>query len=94
MRQPLALVLFILLLTPSAWFAWRNRNMPQFGQKHDDAIYYITSKSLTEGRGYRILSLPGEPFETKYPPVLPFLLTIPWLLDPRFGAWGTTSWAT
>jgi hypothetical protein len=57
--------------------------MPQFGQKHDDAIYYITSKSVVEGRGYRILSLPGEPFE-KYPPVLPFLLTIPWLLDSRF----------
>jgi hypothetical protein len=77
-------LLFTLLLVPSAWFAWQNRYMPQFGQAHDDAIYFIASKSLTEGQGYRISSLPQAPYETKYPPLLPWLLTIAWIVQPRF----------
>ena len=77
-------LLFILLLVPSAWFAWQNRHMPQFGQAHDDAIYYIASKSLADGQGYRILSLPQTPYETKYPPLLPWLLSIAWFIQPKF----------
>jgi hypothetical protein len=77
-------LLFTLLLVPSAWFAWQNRHMPQFGQAHDDAIYYIASKSLADGQGYRISSLPQTPYETKYPPLLPWLLTIAWFIQPRF----------
>ena len=77
-------LLFILLLVPSAWFAWQNRNMPQFGQAHDDAIYYIASKSLADGHGYRISSLPQTPYETKYPPLLPWLLSIAWFIQPKF----------
>jgi len=38
MRRVVALALFIALLIPSAWFAWRNRDMPQFGRAHDDAL--------------------------------------------------------
>ena len=78
------LLLFMLLLAPSAWFAWQNRHMPQFGQSHDDAIYYIAAKSLTDGQGYRIASLPDTPYETKYPPLLPWLLSIAWIVQPRF----------
>jgi 4-amino-4-deoxy-L-arabinose transferase-like glycosyltransferase len=77
-------LLFTLLLVPSAWFAWHNRHMPQFGQAHDDAIYYIASKSLAAGQGYRITSLPQTPYETKYPPLLPWLLAIAWMIEPRF----------
>jgi 4-amino-4-deoxy-L-arabinose transferase-like glycosyltransferase len=77
-------LLFALLLVPSAWFAWQNRQMPQFGQAHDDAIYYIASKSLVDGQGYRISSLPQTPYETKYPPLLPWLLSIAWLIQPTF----------
>jgi hypothetical protein len=84
MPKTVATLLFILLLVPSAWFAWQNRHMPQFGQAHDDAIYYIASKSLAGGQGYRISSLPQTPFETKYPPLLPWLLTIAWFVQPRF----------
>jgi len=76
--------LFTLLLVPSAWFAWQNRHMPQFGQAHDDAIYYIASKSLVDGQGYRISSLPQTPYETKYPPLLPWLLSIAWFIQPKF----------
>jgi hypothetical protein len=77
-------LLFTLLLVPSAWFAWQNRYMPQFGQAHDDAIYFIASKSLADGQGYRIASLPHAPYETKYPPLLPWLLTIAWMVQPKF----------
>jgi hypothetical protein len=77
-------LLFTMLLIPSAWFAWHNRYMPQFGQAHDDAIYYIASKSLADGQGYRIASLPQTPYETKYPPLLPWLLTIAWMVQPKF----------
>lgn len=84
MRRIVALAVFMLLLIPSAWFAWSNRDMPQFGRAHDDAIYYIAAKSLVEGHDYRIQSLPGAPYETKYPPVVPWLLTLAWLVNPRF----------
>ena len=77
-------LLFALLLVPSAWFAWQNRHMPQFGQAHDDAIYYIASKSLVDGQGYRISSLPQTPYETKYPPLLPWLLSMAWFIQPKF----------
>ncbi len=39
---------------------------------------------MAEGRGYRILSLPGEPFQTKYPPLWPLALAAIWKIDPRF----------
>jgi len=84
MRKLAAIVLFLALLIPSAWFAWRNRDMPQLGRSHDDAIQYTVAKSLAQGTGYRILNLPQMSFETKYPPMLVWLLSIPWLLNPRF----------
>ncbi len=58
--------------------------MPHFGHLHDDSIYWVAAKSLAEGRGYRILSLPAEPFQTKYPPLWPLLLAGIWMIDPRF----------
>jgi len=84
MRRVVALALFIVLLLPSAWFAWHNRDMPQFGRTHDDAIYFVAAKSLADGHGYRIQSLPGAPYETKYPPLLVWLLALAWRIDPRF----------
>jgi 4-amino-4-deoxy-L-arabinose transferase-like glycosyltransferase len=84
MRRVVALALFLALLIPSAWFAWSNRDMPQFGRAHDDAIYFVAAKSLVDGHGYRIQSLPGAPFETKYPPLLVWLLALAWKIDPQF----------
>lgn len=77
-------VLFALLLVPSAWFAFRNREMPQLGHAHDDAIYYTVGKSLAAGEGYRIASLPQTPYETKYPPGLIVLLALVWQAAPDF----------
>jgi len=54
------------------------------GTYHDDGIYPVTAKSLSERTGYRIVSLPGAPVQTKYPIyILIFFLAIG-LLVPSF----------
>lgn len=58
--------------------------MPQMGAYHDDAMYLQSAKSLAEGHGYRIPSLPDTPYQTKYPPVFPFLMSLVWRMDPQF----------
>ncbi|HUS06161.1 MAG TPA: hypothetical protein VMZ52_07695 [Bryobacteraceae bacterium] len=78
------MALFLLLLVPSGFLAWRYRNMPQFGLHHDDAIYWVSAKSLAEGQGYRIQSMPAQPHQSKYPPAYPALLAGVWLLNPLF----------
>jgi hypothetical protein len=79
--------LFVLLLLPSAYFAWRQSDMPQFGRWiHDDGIYFVSAKSIADGHGYRILSFPDAPFQTKYPPLHPLLLAGIWKLNPEFPA--------
>jgi hypothetical protein len=84
MRRILAIAAFMVLLTPSMWFAWRNREMPQLGEGHDDAIYDIVSKAVAQGEGYRISSLPAAPFETKYPPMLIWMLATIWRINANF----------
>src|SRR5262249_60220296 len=59
-------------------------NADRFGGFHDDGIYVTTAKALASGNGYRIISLPGEPAETKYPPLYPFLLSLVWRAKPNF----------
>src|SRR5260370_34213714 len=71
-------------LAPAASVAWTSRDMPHFGHLHDDSIYFVCAKSLATGEGYRILSLPGRPYQTKYPPLLPALLSLIWRIDLRF----------
>src|SRR5215831_10274036 len=55
-----------------------------FGFYHDDGIYVVTAKALATGRGYRIISLPWEPAETKYPPLYAFTISLVWRLKPSF----------
>ena len=57
--------------------------MPQFGDMHDDSIYYVSAKSLVSS-DYRIESLPERPYQTKYPPLYPLLLSIAWRVNPHF----------
>ena len=82
--RPLAYLLVLLSLAPSAAFLWRNRDLPGFGDLHDDALYYVSAKSLADGGGYRVESLPGEPAQTKYPPLYPLLLSAAWRIDQQF----------
>jgi hypothetical protein len=83
-RKALALCVLLLALAPAVHLAWVARDMPHFGHLHDDSIYFVCAKSIAEGRGYRILSLPAEPFQTKYPPLWPLMLAAIWKLDPHF----------
>ena len=83
-RKAIAVAVLLLALVPAARLAWMAREMPHFGHLHDDSIYFVAAKSMADGRGYRILSLPAEPFQTKYPPLWPLALAAIWTIDPRF----------
>ena len=78
------LLLFVVILAPSAYYAWMHRDQPDFGRNHDDAMYFLSAKSLADGNGYRIPSLPEDPYQTKYPPLFPALLTLIWKMNPNF----------
>ncbi len=82
----LALLSAVFLLVASSRYApeW-------FGSPHDDTLYFSSAKSIAEGRGYRIASLPGEPPQTKYPALYPALLSLAWLVEPAFPA--NLAWA-
>jgi hypothetical protein len=79
-----ALAILAAALLPSAYLAWTLRSMPHLGFYHDDSIYWVSARSLAVGDGYRIQSLPGDPYQTKYPPLYPTLLAAIWKLDPQF----------
>lgn len=51
-----------------------------FGYLHDDTIYLSTAQALADGRGYVVPSIPGEPPQTKYPVLYPWILS--WLAAP------------
>src|SRR5579864_8105228 len=84
LRKLTAAGVFLLALAPSAYLAWTLRAMPHLGFYHDDGIYWVSARSLAEGNGYRIQSLPGEPYQTKYPPLYPAMLAGIWKLSPGF----------
>src|SRR5260370_1317089 len=75
-RGALAILVMAIALIPSARLAWNSRDMPLLSAMSDDGIYLVCAKSLAEGSGYRILSLPGQPNQTKYPPLYPWLLSL------------------
>ncbi len=83
-RRFWAVAVFLGLLLAGAAFWGAQRSA--FGLFHDDGVYAVVAKSLAEGGGYRIASLPGAPAETKYPPLYSFLLSWFWRAAPDFPA--------
>jgi len=79
-RRALCVIFFVFLI-PVYWIAYR---APAVGIFHDDGIYLVTAKALAEGEGYRIISLPSEMNQTKYPILFPALLAIIWKVFPFF----------
>ena len=77
-------LLALLLAIPSGIYLWQNSDLPQFCDFHDDCIYHVSAKSLAAGAGYRIASLPGQPPQTKHPPLYPALLSVAWWIVPAF----------
>ena len=73
-------VLLALALSSLAFFSAQNI----IGLFHDDGIYVVVAKALSEGSGYRIVSLPGDPYQTKYPFLYSQLLSWAWSLNPQF----------
>src|ERR1700735_1882114 len=78
------IVVFLLLLMPSALYLSKNLDMPEFGKFHDDGILMVSAKSLATGHGFHIISLPEQPAQTKYPILYPLYLSIIWRLNPHF----------
>ena len=54
------------------------------GTYHDDRVYVGTAKSLSEGTGYRLISLPGSPPQTKYPILYSYIHSWVWPVSPAF----------
>jgi hypothetical protein len=70
------------LLLGGAAFWGATKNI--LGLFHDDGIYAVVAKSISEGSGYRIISLPGTPPQTKYPFLYSYLLSWIWAFDREF----------
>ncbi len=75
-----------ILCAPVTLTAWRERNLPHFGVLVDDGVYWVTAKAVAQGQGYKIPWLPGEPWQTKYPPLYPAYLALAWRVNPQFPA--------
>ena len=65
---------------------WLSLSPGDFGAFHDDGIYVVTARSLAVTGEYRITSLPGEPYQRKYPIVFPALLAAVWRIAGDFPA--------
>lgn len=73
-----AAALGALVLTLAAMLAALLGRAPDPSYWVDDGVYLVTAKSLALGDGYRHTWLPGEPFQTKYPPAWPWVLSLLW----------------
>ena len=51
---------------------------------HDDGLYTVLAKSLADGTGYRLVSLPSSPVQLKYPVLYSGVLAVLWWLLPSF----------
>src|SRR5918994_1331579 len=74
----LLVVLLALALSSLAFLSAQNI----IGLFHDDGIYAVVAKALSEGDGYRIISLPGDPYQTKYPFLYSYLISWAWTVNP------------
>lgn len=81
-RVSIARALLVLAILASSYLFWCARDAPAVGVFGDDGFYLTAAQSIVEGRGYRMPSLPGAPYQTKYPPLYPLLLSVVWKIAP------------
>jgi hypothetical protein len=77
---PWVIVLGLLVGIAGVW----SSNKEVLGLFHDDGIYAVVAKSLSDGTGYQIISLPTAPDQTKYPFLYSYILSWLWRLYPKF----------
>ena len=77
---PCAILLSLLIGLAGVW----SSNKEVLGLFHDDGIYTVVAESLSDGTGYRIISLPTAPDQTKYPFVYSYVLSWLWRIYPKF----------
>jgi hypothetical protein len=77
---PWAILIGLLIGLAAVW----SSNKEVLGLFHDDGIYTVVAKSLHDGAGYRIISLPTAPDQTKYPFLYSYILSWLWSLEPQF----------
>lgn len=80
----LHVTILVVILAASAALYAAMLTLDSFGYYHDDSIYVTTAKAIAAGEGYRIISLPGDPPQTKFPPLYPLLLSGIWRMYPQF----------
>ena len=80
-QRTIAFVSLVLLGAVLAWPYLVCLRAPSVGTFHDDGVYLVTAKALATGQGYRIVSLPGQPAQTKYPFLFPWLLSLVWRVN-------------
>jgi hypothetical protein len=68
--------------------SWHRRRLEQqqgvLALFHDDGIYAVVAKSLHDGAGYRVSSLPTAPDQTKYPFLHSYILSWLWSVYAKF----------
>lgn len=72
------LTLIALAVTAGAMLTSMSLRQVDLAAWQDDAVYLATAKAIADGHGYRHDWLPGAPWQTKYPPAYPYLLSVLW----------------
>ena len=67
---------YLLVLLALATGLWMPRLRGSLDLRYDAGVYYILGTSLAQGRGYRLLSEPGQIQAVQYPPLLPALVAV------------------
>ena len=86
LKSRLPLVVLALSIGIFLVVGWLSLSTADFGAYHDDGIYAVTARSLAVTGEYRITSLPGEPYQRKYPIVFPAILAAVWHVAGDFPA--------
>ena len=80
-RSALALSAIILLFVLVLHGRWSSGSLGFF---HDDSLYLSSARALASGAGYTMPSVPGEPAQSQYPILYPWLLSQIWHVWPGF----------
>jgi 4-amino-4-deoxy-L-arabinose transferase-like glycosyltransferase len=84
MRSVAVLLGFVVFLHAAAsWFLINRNGLEPIS---DEGAYVTLAKALATTGDYKMISLPGEPYHTKYPILFPWLLSQIWKLSSNFPA--------